>query len=94
MDTPIGGKCDARFGAVRQEFALNFADRGEVGASVCVIVDGRVAVDLIGGWADGARRQPWRFDTLVNIYSVGKPIVALLALQLVDAGLIALDDRL
>ena len=94
MDTPIGGKCDARFGAVRQEFARNFADRGEVGASVCVIVDGRVAVDLIGGWADGARRQPWRFDTLVNIYSVGKPFVALLALQLVDAGLIALDDRL
>ena len=36
--------------------------------------------------------HPWQPDTIVNFYSVGKAIVALLALQLVDAGLIGLDD--
>ena len=49
-------------------------------------------VDLAGGWADPATAVPWRHDTLVDYYSVGKAFVALLALQLVDNGLIALDD--
>jgi CubicO group peptidase (beta-lactamase class C family) len=94
VDAPISGTCDNTFDAVRQEFARNFAERGEVGAAVCVLIDNRVVIDLVGGWADGAGRRPWQPDTLVNFYSVGKPIVALLALQLVDAGVIGLDDPL
>jgi len=92
MNAPISGWCDAAFAGVREAFAGNFAERGEVGAAVCVIVDGDVVVDLVGGWADEARERPWQPDTLVNFYSVGKAMVALLALQLVDAGLIGLDD--
>src|ERR1700729_3443189 len=92
MDVPISGHCDVGFRAVREEFARNFAERGEVGAAVCVIVDGATVVDLAGGWADQAAARPWRHDTLVDFYSVGKAFVALLALQLVDAGLLALDD--
>ncbi len=89
---PISGTCDAAFSTVRDAFAENFADRGEVGGAVCVIVDGTVVVDLVGGWAEEARQRPWQHDTIVNFYSVGKAIVALLALQLVDAGVIDLDD--
>ena len=70
----------------------NFAERGEVGAAVHVIVDGTIVVDLAGGWRDGERRWTWGLDTLVDFYSVGKAFLALLALQLVDDGLIALDD--
>src|ERR1700677_506809 len=94
MDAPINGTCDDRFEAVRHEFVLNFAERGEVGAGLCVLIDNRVVIDLAGGWADESRRRPRQPDTLVNFYSVGKPMVALLALQLVDAGLINLDDPL
>ena len=46
----------------------------------------------MGGWADADRTRLWRTDTLVDVYSVGKAVVALLALQLVDEGRIALDD--
>ena len=92
VNAPITGTCEAKFTAVREAFARNFAERGEVGAGVSVIVGGRVVVDLVGGWADEACERPWRPDTLVNFYSVGKPLVALLALQFVDAGLIGLDD--
>lgn len=92
MEAPISGSCDARFDAVRSAFARNFAERGEVGAGVCVMIDGEVVIDLVGGWADEARRSPWQPDTLVNFYSVGKAMVALLALQLVDAGAVDLDD--
>lgn len=94
MDAPINGTCDARFGAVGEEFARNFAERGEVGAGVCVMIDKRVVIDLVGGWADERLERPWQPDTLVDVYSVGKPLVAVLALQLVDAGLIGLDDPL
>lgn len=92
MNVPISGACDERFVAVRDAFADNFAERGEVGAAVCVMVHGEPVVDLVGGWADDARTAPWQHDTLVNYYSVGKAVVALLLLQLVDEGRVGLDD--
>jgi CubicO group peptidase (beta-lactamase class C family) len=92
VTTPIAGQCDAAFSSVRDAFADNFAERGEVGAAVCVIVNGDVVVDLVGGWADASGGRPWQHDTLVDFYSVGKAFVGLLALQLVDAGVIGLDD--
>lgn len=89
---PIGGSCDPAFAGVRSAFVDNFSTRGELGAAVCVTVDGRAVVDLWGGWADAARSHPWERDTLVNAYSVGKPIVALSLLQQVAAGRVALDS--
>jgi CubicO group peptidase (beta-lactamase class C family) len=87
----VGGFCDTAFGAVRDAFAANF-DRGEIGAACAVAIDGRVVVDLWGGWTDEDRSRPWRADTLVNAYSVGKPIVALAVLQRVAAGDLQLDE--
>jgi CubicO group peptidase (beta-lactamase class C family) len=94
VEAPVTGTCDPRFARVKEEFVRNFAERDEVGAAVCVMMDGTTVVDLAGGWADQARQTAWEVDTLVNFYSVGKAFVALCALQLVDAGLIALDDTL
>lgn len=91
METAISGTCDPRFADVRDAFAANFAERGEVGAAVHVIVRGEVVVDLVGGWADESCTRAWRHDTLVNFYSVGKAIIATLVLQLVDAGVLSLD---
>ena len=92
MNTPIDGWCAPGFDAVRAAFAANFEERGEVGAAVHVVVDGEVMVDLVGGWVDEARTRPWRHDTIVDFYSVGKAILALLALQLVDEGRLALEQ--
>lgn len=88
---PISGDCAPRFAGVREAFAANFAERGEVGAAVCVIVHGDVVVDLVGGWKDADRTQPWEADTIVDVYSAGKGVLATLALQLVDAGALELD---
>jgi CubicO group peptidase (beta-lactamase class C family) len=76
---------------VQDAFLANFTERGEVGGAVCVMIDGEVAVDLAGGWADAARTRPWTADTLVDVYSAGKGVLATLALQLVDAGALELD---
>ncbi len=59
---------------------------------MCVLVHGEPVVDLVGGWADEARTQPWRADTIVDVYSVGKALLGLLALQLVDQGTLELDQ--
>ena len=87
----MDGACDARFAAVRDAFAANFADRGEVGAAVAVCVGGRPVVDLWGGWADHARRRPWRRDTLVDFFSVGKGLSVACALRAVERGAVDLD---
>ena len=89
---PVSGTCHDRFAAVRAAFSANFVDNGEVGAAVAVFVGGELVVDLVGGWADAARTREWREHTLVDVYSVGKALVAILALQLVDDGHLGLDD--
>jgi CubicO group peptidase (beta-lactamase class C family) len=88
---PIEGHFDARFAELREAFAANFSELDEVGAGLCVQIDGVRVVDLWGGHCDAARTQPWREDTLVNAYSVGKGVVAMLVLALVERGEIALD---
>lgn len=89
---PVGGTCDERFEAVRTAFADNFAERGELGAAVCVIVDGEAVVDLVGGWTDETRTRAWSADTITDFYSVGKALLSLLVLRLVDDGTVGLDD--
>jgi CubicO group peptidase (beta-lactamase class C family) len=91
---PVAGRCDARFAGVRDAFRRNFAEHDEIGAAVCIRVEGRVVVDLWGGHREPERRRPWREDTLVNAYSVGKGVVSLLALVLVERGLLELDAPL
>src|SRR5207237_435914 len=48
-------------------------------------------VDLCGGHRDADLHEPWQRDTLVNVWSVTKGLVALLALMLADRGLLDLD---
>jgi CubicO group peptidase (beta-lactamase class C family) len=76
---------------VADAFAANLTDRGDLGARVCVIHDGKVVVDQWGGWADRARTQPWAEDTLTNMWSSTKGVVALAAQMLVDRGQLDVD---
>lgn len=87
----VGGFCDVAFVAVRDAFAGNFDD-GKIGAACAVEIDGKPVVDLWGGCIDEARSRAWEQDTVVNAYSVGKPIVALAALQCVASGEVELDE--
>ena len=89
---PVRGVCDPRFEAVREAFAENFATRGENGAAVCVVVNESVVVDLWGGSADAGRSRPWRRETLVNVFSVGKAMAALCVHRLVGQGRLDVDD--
>jgi len=87
----VDGICDDRFAAVREAFEQNFRNRGDLGASVAVSVDGEMVVDLWGGYADEAQSRPWQRDTLVNVSSTTKTMAALCLLVLEDRGQLDLD---
>ncbi|HLI79584.1 MAG TPA: serine hydrolase domain-containing protein [Candidatus Binataceae bacterium] len=91
MAIPIEGACDRNFGIVKEAFADNFEMTNEVGASVAIYVDGKLVVDLWGGYADKARTKPWTRDTLVNVYSTTKGLAAMCAHRLVDQGKLDLE---
>jgi CubicO group peptidase (beta-lactamase class C family) len=87
-DGKVSGFVAPGFEAVRAAFAVD--PRG--GSALAVIQRGEVVVDVWEGWRDPARTTPWDAETLVNVYSVGKPVIALAVLMLVERGVIDLDD--
>jgi CubicO group peptidase (beta-lactamase class C family) len=85
----ISGEAAPELGAVRDAFARCFAQLGETGAALAVWRDGRPVADLWAGEASPGR--PWERDTLVGVYSTGKPLCALGLLRLVERGEVELD---
>jgi CubicO group peptidase (beta-lactamase class C family) len=69
-------------------FEENFAERGELGASVSVWIDGREIVSLAGGFREREKRHPWDASTLALVYSGTKgPSAACVLKCLWDAGI-------
>jgi CubicO group peptidase (beta-lactamase class C family) len=85
----VDGHVAPGFEPVREQFTANFLRSDqcrEVGAALSVFQGERCVVDLWGGYADAARVHPWRKDTLLNVYSTTKGIVATCIATLVDRG--------
>ncbi len=87
----IRGHCDPRFDAVKDRLRVNFAEHNEIGAAVAVTLDGELVIDIWAGSRDAARTRPWERDTLVDVFSSGKPMAVLCLLQLVERGAVELD---
>lgn len=90
-DVRIQGECDPRFDEVAKVFEKNFREHNEVGASVCVTLEGKTVVDLWGGLADAQKKTPWEKDTVTTVYSCTKGAVALCAHILADRGELDFD---
>ncbi|RDI74372.1 Beta-lactamase class C/penicillin binding protein [Gaiella occulta] len=87
--TPIDGTVAAGFEPVRETFAANFAERGEVGAAFAAYVDGQKVVDLWGG--DARPGAPWSENTLCLVWSTTKGATALAAQILAERGQLDVD---
>ncbi|MBI5089138.1 MAG: beta-lactamase family protein [Actinobacteria bacterium] len=87
----VEGTCDARFETMREILQRNIESGADLGASVAVALDGEIVVDLWGGWADPERTTPWARDTITNVWSSTKTMMALSALVLADRGQLDLD---
>ncbi|MFI6844142.1 serine hydrolase domain-containing protein [Kitasatospora sp. NPDC050467] len=93
----IWGETAEGFEPVRDAFARNFDEYGELGAAFALYVRGRKVVDLWGGDARpevGGRPAPavpWTADTAQVLRSVTKGLTAATALLLADRGQLDLD---
>ena len=87
----IGGTVEPGFEGVRDAFAANFAEHGEVGAGFSLVADGRTVVDLWGGVADAATGAPYAEDTLQLVFSSTKGATALCANLLAQRGELDVD---
>ena len=87
----IDGYCDERFVSVKHAFEKNFELGLEVGASFAVSLNGKLVVDIWGGFSDSAKTNPWEKDTIVNVFSTTKVMTALCIHLLVDRGLIDVE---
>ena len=84
----IDGYYDERFISVKHAFEKNFELGLEVGASFAVSLNGKLVVDIWGGFSDSAKTKRWEKDTIVNVFSTTKVMTALCIHMLVDRGLI------
>jgi CubicO group peptidase (beta-lactamase class C family) len=89
--TQVHGTCDQRFSRLAELLAANLDSGEDVGASVAVMLEGELVVDLWGGFADEAKTVEWQSDTITNVWSSTKTVMALAVLMLVDRGQLDVD---
>ena len=87
----VRGLVEPGFEAVRDAFAANFEAGREVGAALCVHVQGRKVVDVCGGTFDANGTKPYGPDTLQLVFSSTKGATAVCANLLAQRGLLDLD---
>ena len=87
----VHGLCDPKFDAVREAMVQNFEQHGDVGATVALTLEGEFVCDLWAGVTSEGGTDPWKEDTLVNVWSTTKTMAALCALVLSDRGLLDLQ---
>jgi len=88
----IEGHIEPGFEAVAQVFLDNFQQFGERGAAFSVVHEGELLLDIWAGSRDKAAQLPWLENTRATIFSAGKALVAVCVLQLVERGLLSLDQ--
>lgn len=90
MTVDVGGAVEPGYERVRDAFARNFAEHGEVGAGFAFAVDGQLVVDLWGGVRTDTG-APYDAETLQVVFSSTKGATAACAHLLVQRGLLDID---
>lgn len=85
----VDGTCTDAFSPLRDLLETNLTNGEDAGASVAVVHDGELVVDLWGG--EARLGVPWTRDTITQVWSVTKTMAALTLLTQVERGLIDLD---
>ncbi len=81
-----------RVDQLEQAFATEIRNNKIPGAVMLVARDGKVAYEKALGVQDPATGAPMRTDAIFRIYSMTKPVVSVVAMQLVEEGRLRLDD--
>jgi CubicO group peptidase (beta-lactamase class C family) len=85
----VDGTCTDAFLPLRHLLQQNLTSGEDAGASVAVVHDGELVVDIWGG--DARPGVPWERDTITQVWSVTKTMAALTVLTQVEQGFVDLD---
>ena len=91
--TTVVGQVAAGWEPVRDAFEGNFAERGDLGAGVAVVHQGRLVVDLVGGHRDGDGTVPYGPDALQLVFSTTKGMTAVCLALCVQRGWVSPTTR-
>jgi CubicO group peptidase (beta-lactamase class C family) len=87
------GVYDKRFENVFNKFNTNLASSIDIGASFAVYSNGKLLVDLAGGFKNKDKTELWTPTTTVCVHSTGKGIVAMCLAILIEKGMLNLDSK-
>ena len=87
----VHGEVASGFERVKDAFAANFEENGDVGAACSVYHHGEKVVDLWGGVAEEQSGKPWVEDTIVPVASSTKGATAVCANLLAQRGELDVD---
>jgi CubicO group peptidase (beta-lactamase class C family) len=91
IETRVHGSVEAGYAGVKEAFAANFDNHGEVGAACCIYVAGHKVVDLWGGTTRPGGKEPYSEHTLQMVMSSTKGVVAMAAHLLAEEGRLDFD---
>jgi CubicO group peptidase (beta-lactamase class C family) len=84
----IGGTTDNGWEFVRDLLKENLVEERDLGTSVSIYHQGKLVVNLWGGWFDRSFTKPYDNNTLQLVFSTTKGLVAIAAALCVEKGLI------
>jgi CubicO group peptidase (beta-lactamase class C family) len=92
MSAPnVQGTVEPGWEPVADAFAANLANGEETGAQVAIMHEGRLVVDLHGGWFDDSLERPYDPGTLQLVFSTTKGITAVALAMLAERGQLDYD---
>ena len=83
-DIPISGHLPSQFSSLESVILDNYNEHDELGFQFCVMQNGRILIDICGGWVDRQKSSPVEDDSLFSVFSSGKAAAALVIAWLVE----------
>lgn len=93
MELEIRGEVASGLESVAEAFESAFEGKPDMGASLSIHIEGEEVVNLWAGQSRIADKARWEKDTLGVIFSCTKGLVAILAAQLVEQGLLSYEAK-
>ncbi|KAG2223337.1 hypothetical protein INT45_008994 [Circinella minor] len=93
-DVSFRGYVDDDYLSAAETFKENFYAGEEVGAAVSAYVDGKLVLDLQGGWQNVEEQIPYTDKTLQVVFSSTKALAAIVVARFVDRGILSYDEKI
>ncbi|CAG8693696.1 4239_t:CDS:2, partial [Cetraspora pellucida] len=94
LSTKVQGYIAPEFINVKKAFITNFENGDEVGSSVAVYYNGKLVVDIQGGYADLETMREFDNNTLQPVFSCTKVLAAIVIACLVDRGILDYNEKI